>query len=307
MRRTTEGPVVPDGLPASLDADVPARRRRRILRLSTLPAALTLGNLVCGVLAISYVADATALSASGDAAGASALLARAGWLILLGMVFDGFDGSVARMVRSTSHFGSALDSLADVVSFGVAPALVAKALMDGALGIDRPRMTFLTAAFFAVCACLRLARYNAEHDAQEPHEADEPEAGVTSFSGLPTPGAAGVVAGAALVHRQVLEWWDLDVAWKLGFAYALGFGVLAGLGLLMVSRVPYVHFANRFLHGRKSVGGVALLFFALMLVLNFDTTLVLAVTFAAYAASGPLLVLPRLFRGRPAELPELFD
>jgi len=297
----TGSDVVPDELPADID-HVPeraGRRRRRILRLSTLPAALTVGNLVCGVLAIAYMGDAQALYAVGNASAASARVVAAGWMILLGMLFDGFDGRVARLVRSNPEFGGALDSLADVVTFGVAPAIIAKGLMEGALGFVEPKMTFLTAAFFAACACLRLARYNAEHE--------EPNKAVTHFSGIPTPGAAGVIAGAALIHQQALRWWEPDVEWKVALAYAIGFGVLTGLGLLMVSRVPYVHFANRWLRGRKPVGRVALIFLGLMLIANFDLPVVLAIGFTGYALSGPLAMLPRLVRGRQAELPELFD
>jgi CDP-diacylglycerol--serine O-phosphatidyltransferase len=305
--------VVPDELPADLDdladdAYPTRRRRRRILRLSTLPTALTVGNLVCGVLALSYVADASsqyALVAAGvgDTAVATAqaalLMERAGWLVMLGMLFDGLDGRVARMVHSTSEFGGALDSLADVVTFGVAPALIAKTLMQGALTSVDVRMTFLTAAFYAVCACLRLARYNAEHD-------EEPNTAVGDFSGIPTPGAAGVIAGVAMIHGQFIHLVP-DAQWKLGLSYVIGFGVLTGLGLLMVSRVPYVHFANKFLRGRKPVGRVALLFLAMMLVLNFDFALVLAIGFAAYALSGPLTFLVRVARGKRSEIPEIFD
>jgi len=303
--------VVPDELPADLSVDgddeLP-HRRRRILRLSTLPTALTVGNLVCGILAISYVADAAAQyalvgvleteSAAAAAAEAVALMERAGFLIMLGMLFDGLDGRVARMVHSTSEFGGALDSLADVVTFGVAPAVIAKTLMEGALTSVDTRMTFLTAAFFAVCACLRLARYNAEH-------AEETTA-VTHFSGIPTPGAAGVIAGVAMIHGRFLHLVP-DGQWKIGLSYVIGFGVLTGLGVLMVSRVPYVHVANRFLRGRKPVSRVALLLLAAMLVLAGDLKLVLALGFTGYAASGPISFLGRVMRGRRSEIPELFD
>ena len=292
--------VVPDELPADIEASQPPpASKRRILRLSTLPAALTIGNMVCGLLAIAYVADSYRLMASDQAAQASLRIEWAGWLILLGMVFDGFDGRVARMVRSNPDFGGALDSLADLVTFGVAPAMVAKAIMEGPLGFAEPKMTFLTAAFFAVCACLRLARYNAEHE--------EPGKAVTHFSGIPTPGAAGVVAGAAMVHGTILGWLDPQVEWKVALAYILGFGMLTCLGLLMVSRVPYVHFANRYLRGRKPVGRLALLFLAMMLALNFNLAMVLAVGFTGYALLGPLAMLPRLLFGKREEITELFD
>jgi CDP-diacylglycerol--serine O-phosphatidyltransferase len=294
--------VVPDELPADIDDprdERPDSRKRRILRLSTLPAALTLGNMVCGVLAIAYAGDASGFYAAGDAAAAAGRIEAAGWLILLGMVFDGFDGRVARLVRSNPDFGGALDSLADVVTFGVAPALVAKAIMEGSLGFQEPKMTFLTVAFYAVCACLRLARYNAEHE--------ESTKAVTHFSGLPTPGAAGVVAGAAMVHAQILGWLEPGLEWRMVLAHVVGFGMMTGLGLLMVSRVPYLHFANRFLRGRKPVGRLALIFLVMMLALNFDLAMVFAVGFTAYALLGPVAMLPRVLFGRREEITELFD
>ncbi len=292
--------VVPDELPAHIaDADTTPPRRRRILRLSTLPTAVTLGNLVCGVLAISYLGDAQAFFAVGSTSEATARIALAGWLILAGMACDGLDGRVARVTRSTSQFGGALDSLADVVTFGVTPAVAAKVIMEGSLGFDHPRITFLTAAFYAVCACLRLARFNVEHEA--------PESAVTTFSGLPTPGAAGVIAGVALTHGMALEWWQPSLQETLFATYTVAFVVLIGLGLLMVSRVPYMHVMNKLLSGRRPIGRLALILLVVMLLMIWDLAVVVALVFFLYAASGAIGVIPRLLRGKRAEVTELFD
>jgi CDP-diacylglycerol--serine O-phosphatidyltransferase len=279
---------------------VAAPRKRRGLRLSMFPTMLTLGNLVCGILAISYVADASANFAAGEAAVATDRIVHAGWMILLGMVFDALDGRVARLTRSTTNFGGALDSLSDLVTFGVAPALIAKTVAERTLGAADARMTFVTGAFFAVCAALRLARYNAEHD--------EPDQAVQHFNGLPTPGAAGVIAGLAIVHPNLLGHLALDERGKLIAAGVLQFGVLLGLGLAMVSRVPYMHFANRFLSGRRPIGSIALLVLVMVLVLQFEFAYVASAAFLAYAVSGPILVIPRLVRGKKEEVvPELFE
>ncbi len=283
-------------------SDAP-RKRRRMLRLAAVPTAFTLGNLVCGVLAISYVADSFALAAGDGAAGLAAAgekIASAGWLLLLGMVFDALDGRVARMTRTTTEFGGALDSLADLVSFGVAPALVMKAVIQIPFASPSVRLAFLSTAFFAVCAALRLARYNAEEE-----NADD---AVSTFVGLPTPGAAGLLAGFAITHAQILSWWEPSAgALHLG-AHMLGLGVLSGLGLLMVSRVPYAHFGNRFFHGRKTVGWVAIVALLIMLFAYVDDVgLILFGGFCLYALSGPLAVLPRLFSGRRHEVTELFE
>ena len=288
---------MPQAPPAGTSA--PARKRRG-LRLSMFPTMLTLGNLVCGVLAISYVADATGLFSAGETAKAQDHLVRGGWLILLGMVFDALDGRVARLTRSTTNFGGALDSLSDLVTFGVAPALIAKTIVERTLGAPDVRMAFVTAAFFAVCAALRLARYNAEHD--------EPDQAVQHFNGLPTPGAAGVIAGLAIAHASLLARWPLEERGRMIAAGVLQFGFLLCLGLCMVSRVPYVHFANRFLSGRRPIGSIALLVLTVVLAMQFEFAHVVAAGFLAYALSGPLLVIPRLIRGKREEVvPELFE
>jgi CDP-diacylglycerol--serine O-phosphatidyltransferase len=263
------------------------------------PTMLTLGNLVCGVLAIAYVADATADYTVGATEHATSRMVSAGWLILLGMVFDALDGRVARLTRSTTNFGGALDSLSDLVTFGVAPALIVKTLCEKTLGAPNARMAFVTAAFYAVCAALRLARYNAEHE--------EPDQAVQHFNGLPTPGAAGVVAGLALAHSELMSQLALSERGRMIAAGVLQFGFLLGLGLVMVSRIPYVHFGNRYLSGRRPIGSIALLVLAVVLVLQFEFAKVLAAAFLVYALSGPVLVVPRLLRGKKDGAPELFE
>ena len=299
MRRPeppAETQVVPDTLPD--DVLVP-RRRRRMLRLSTLPTALTVGNLVCGFVAIVYMTDAHALFGTEAVERASSRLVAAGWVILLGMVFDALDGRVARLTRSTSHFGGALDSLADLVTFGVAPALVAMVLIQDAFGSAHARLALLTACFYVICAALRLARYNAEQE--------EPDTPVTDFVGLPSPGAAGVIASLAICHQGFFEWWELAAVGKWFAAHVVGFGVLAFLALLMVSRVPYAHLGNRFLRGARPVGRVGLVLFVLMLLLYLEPQTALAAGLALYALSGPVSVIPRLIRGRRNVVPDLFD
>jgi CDP-diacylglycerol--serine O-phosphatidyltransferase len=264
------------------------------------PTMLTLGNLVCGVLALAYLSDSASLHAFGRLAEAAHKVELAGAMILLGMVFDALDGRVARLTRTTTEFGGALDSIADVVSFGVAPALVAKTLIEQTLGSATPKLAFVTAAFYAVCAALRLARYNVEHD--------EPDQVVDHFVGLPTPGAAGVLAGIAICHEDLLAQFPLTDVGRAIAADLLRFGLLIGLGLLMVSRVPYVHFANRFLSGRRPIGFIALMVLLVVLALHFPWEYGLGGLFLAYALSGPIAVIPRLLRGKKEEVvPELFE
>lgn len=278
-------------------------RRRRVLPLSVLPTLFTLANLVCGVLALSYLMDVATLFGGARAQLASDRVVLAGWLILVAMVFDALDGRVARITRTTSEFGAQLDSLADLVTFGVTPALTGKVLIQGVLDIEAfGKLAFLAAAFFAVCAALRLARYNSEHE--------ETTAAVTTFAGLATPGAAGVVAAVAICHPRILSWWEGAGLGESTAAHLIAIGLLMGLGVLMVSRVPYPHFANKLLKTGNSAGRIGLLLGALVLGIHFLEEWVLIVGFGAYAFWAPLSYVPRHLwrRGRdPRAVTELFD
>ncbi|MGH7163349.1 MAG: CDP-diacylglycerol--serine O-phosphatidyltransferase [Planctomycetota bacterium] len=249
-------------------------------RVGVLPALVTIGNGYCGLLAIFKIAD-------GD-------LYEASWLILLAMVFDVLDGKIARMARFTSLFGAYLDSLSDAISFGVAPAFLAKELAKEAWGdaLGPKLLTFITAVF-ALGALLRLARYNVEHASGEGSDREGRE--VSRFNGLPTPGAAGVIASLVFLSLDERRWFDSS-----HLQHAIPF-LCPVLGCLMVSRLSYVHFGNRFLRGRRDfryLFGVVILG---LLVTKFPHE-TLAAGFVLYGFSGPVL---RLFRKEPeaAEMP----
>ncbi len=265
-------------------------RRRRLFRPQVLPTLLTLGNLFCGFLAIAYAADALAVSGRDGYLWREYQLAKisgAGWMIFLGMVFDMLDGSVARFSGGTSALGAQLDSLADVVSFGVAPAMLAKCIAEGVGNMENRQITLYFSVFFALMAALRLARYNVQHG--------DPEEASLWFQGLPTPGAAAVIAGLAVVLS------DRALRPDGAVLRALPFATMA-LGLLMVSRLPFAHVANRVLRGRKPVQYVVMALVVVMLTLAFHKELVLASAALLYALSGPAVAAARWFR-RPAPAP----
>lgn len=260
-------------------------RRRRLVRPHVLPSMLTLGNLFCGFLAIAKAADAMAAphTPGQPTPEMLALFQYAGWLIFLGMVFDALDGSVARLSGGTSAMGNVLDSLADVVTFGAAPAFLAKCIAEGAGGMQDRRMTLYFSVFFALMAALRLARYSAH--------AEDPEEAHLWFEGLPTPGAAGVVASLAVLlddrtfgpEGAVLRWLP---------------GLVLALGILMVSKLPFPHFTNRFLKGRKPMTYLVLSLLVLVLSLAWNFEAVLAGSLILYALSGPAVWAVRL-KGPP--------
>lgn len=112
------------------------------------------------------------------------------WAIILANIFDGLDGWVARLTRTTTRFGVELDSLSDLVAFGVAPSIL---IYKWAL-FDFGRVGFAIAFLFAACGALRLARFNIQ------------TGGVKSFKGLPIPGAATMVAATVLFCQEILEY-----------------------------------------------------------------------------------------------------
>jgi CDP-diacylglycerol--serine O-phosphatidyltransferase len=221
--------------------------------VSVLPNILTLANAGCGLLAISKAIDA--LASGDDPTRFASLLEMSCWLVLVAGVLDGLDGRIARMTDSFSDFGAQLDSFADAITFGVAPAMVAKVLLERH-ALVHPRVHFLAAAAFALMAVLRLARFNLESDHDEESH--------RGFRGLPSPAAAGTIVAMILMFlslgggievasgeatpvgkgvQYLPEWLRTGLADSLLPAILLA---LPAIGLLMVSRIPYRHMATYF-------------------------------------------------------------
>ncbi|MHC5024366.1 MAG: CDP-alcohol phosphatidyltransferase family protein [Planctomycetota bacterium] len=270
------------------------RRRRRLQAMSVMPTLFTLGNLVAGFAAIHYAAKPPDVSGPWNLTS----LTVAGALVFLGMLLDAVDGSVARLTRSMSDMGAQLDSLADLITFGVAPAFMMLRLVtpyvvaDEAAPIIGPeadhqfaRVLWGIAAVYVCCTALRLARFNVE----------TPTAAVEDhllFRGLPSPGAAGAVASLIILHQS---WVDQSVAMEdvsLIFARWTAFGIpFATLlcAVAMVSSIPYVHFLNRYVRGRRSFGYVVRLVVPVFLAIWwFQETLAFA--FTLYALYSPLRI-----------------
>lgn len=256
---------------------------RPIRTISVFPTLLTLGNLICGffaiVVAARIVKPTDLVSIDAQLAEDARNLMISGWLIFLAMVFDGLDGYVARLARTTSDFGAELDSLCDVVSFGVAPAfLMVKMCPRFTLGHDQT--IWIIAACYAACAALRLARFNVETSDDDEH---------LHFSGLPSPAAAAVIAGFAIMFYKLRQ--DLDPLTFKGavdtcLEYVLPFfGLL--VALLMVSRIRYPHVTNRVLRGQRSFGHVvAVVFFFVALMVYRSYAIPVAAS--AFALYGPI-------------------
>jgi CDP-diacylglycerol--serine O-phosphatidyltransferase len=244
--------------------------------VAILPTLLTLGNGVCGFLAITEVGKAFLGQGTHH-------FHWAGYFILFAMVFDALDGKVARMTRTATSFGAQMDSLCDLVTFGIAPAF----LVYGLHVLPRPnepaallpeRVVLVVCVFYAMCALLRLARFTVETTPDdESHQ---------SFSGLPSPAAAGTIASAVIPWNDMPNWPWVDWCSK-GVVYALPF-VAFVLGILMVSRIRYVHLVNQLFRGfRPFVRLVELAVAAVLIVIFHEVAIFLA--FATYMLTGPVL------------------
>ena len=197
--------------------------------------------------------------------------------IVLAALCDAIDGRVARLARTTSRFGMEYDSIADTVSFGVAPAILAYSA--GHL-IDLGRTGFVMTFLFTACAALRLARFNVA-----------PSRYKGRFEGMPSPAAAGIVASTQWFVSFLREQ-DVTVSVP-GSAVAAGVAIL---GLLMVSAIPYRSFKE--LDLRHSYGTLVFVVFAIALIVQ-EPYVTLFVIGLLYAASGPAEWIYRRVAKRP--------
>lgn len=277
----------------------PRSHERRLRAIAVLPTLATLGNLICGLGAV-YMCLLSYGAAGSDLATTTlnslrlekwfpTYAAIGCYLVVLASLFDGIDGRLARLTRKTSEFGAQLDSLADVVSFGLAPALLA-------ITVARPfvpiaslseaqrlwwRAEWAMFAMYVCCAAMRLARFNVENE--------EDEAAHASFKGMPSPGAAAAMIGLVILHEDVIR--ASGVVWaSQALGAALPF-VAMGLGLLMVSRVRYVHVVNLLLRGRRPFWQVVCMLIALLVGSVVKPQLTMALVAAGYAVSGPAVWL----------------
>lgn len=268
-------------------SDAQGRRRRRLKTIQVLPTLITACNLLAGVLALSYLIDASGIA---DVVAQERLMLKAAWLIFVGMFCDALDGRIARLTRTSSPFGAQLDSLADVVTFGVAPALLAKSVLALAFPALASKFLFSLCLVYVTGAALRLARYNVESARVE---SDDVAHVTRIFRGLPSPAAAGVIAACVLLHgEQGLRWSES------GWLSAGLVGLTPVLGLLMISRMPYSHLLNRYFDGSQPLLRVLVLIATAFLgIAYFEWTV--AGLFVLYAASGPVLTLLERLSGWP--------
>ena len=253
-------------------------RRRRGIYL--IPSMLTVGNLLCGYYAVLAVilGDASRLDHAARAIG-------------IAFLFDSMDGFTARLMGSNSDFGKNLDSLADMVSFGIAPAALAYAWgireipRDSSGAVHLWQFAWVMCLFFSICCAWRLARFNVQGMAAG--------TGMKYFIGMPTPAAAGVVAATVHFFQDPLLNWH----WSVIF-----FVVVGALALLMTSTVRYPSFKN-INWGRRQSSLAVVVFAVLASVIFIYSEQALIVLAGVYAVSGITLHIVRLMRLRHSSSP----
>jgi CDP-diacylglycerol--serine O-phosphatidyltransferase len=249
-----------------------------VRKIAIIPTLLTLGNAVCGFAAVVLASKITP-----DQPDTLRFFAFSGWLILGAMIFDSLDGYVARLSKTASDFGGQLDSLCDAISFGVAPAfLLLKMGQDWTMPMARQALTVIAVLYMA-CAILRLARFNVENSPDP--------AAHKRFKGLPSPAAAGCLAGLAILLGETSFTWvaiDAERVHSLVKLWAPAGALI--VALLMVSRVPFPHLTNHILRGRKHLGHlVQILLIVCLLVITAEFAF--AILFWGYALVMPVRYL----------------
>jgi CDP-diacylglycerol---serine O-phosphatidyltransferase len=256
------------------------KRMRRLKTLPVLPTMLTAGNLACGITAI--------LCAAHNMLEVGAIM------VFVAMVCDMFDGKVARMTKTDGPFGAELDSLSDVVSFGVAPAILMHRLVLGEPGVfdHGQRLLWFLTVLYPIMAAIRLARYNVEHsDEATPY-----------FRGLPSPGAAAMVCAWIILH----PYQTLVPSPTIGDAYKYtGLETLDAFrwivivitlvaALLMVSTVRFPHVGNT-LFGRMGFRTLIVLILLVSLLVWIPHWF-LAVATSGYVLLGLGMAVPDMWR-----------
>lgn len=279
-----------------VDPNSPDRRPRKAAY--ALPTLFTAGNIFLGYLSILRSFDG-AIMASNGGAGAPEHFTVAAQAIGAAVFLDGLDGRIARMTNTTSDFGREMDSLADVISFGMAPAVLAFAwgvrFIDPTIAPNILKQIFNTGYFvaflFLLCGACRLARFNIQKN-PVPKNPGRPDR--KYFVGLPIPAAAAMVGAVVYAtDGEPVRWWPLSVLWL---------GLLALLGFLQVSTWRYYSFKGISLSKAYSPLIIILVGAFIYGIWNYSQPLLLAMS-TAYVASGIIIRVGGILRKRLRHAP----
>jgi len=257
------------------------------LKIYFLPNLLTAGNLFCGFVALTKIVEADISNGNFQA------IRVALGFILLACIFDLFDGRVARMGGVESPFGREFDSLADLISFGAAPAFLVHRIVLRDVFVGHPQFGWFIASIYLICGAFRLARFNCL-------AAQVEGGGAKDFLGFPIPSAAGLVSSLTLLIIQLREEDKSLGNWKYLLAVVLVF-----LSAMMVSTVRYPSFKSLGLRSTSTFTKaiIAALFIGSLLVLGeLILYYVLPAFFTLYLVYG--FIRPRISRRMRREIEE---
>jgi CDP-diacylglycerol---serine O-phosphatidyltransferase len=243
-------------------------------RIYLLPNLMTAGNLFCGFAAVLNILDAVITQHAGGSPAEN--IHTAIWFILGACIFDLLDGRLARLGGSESAFGREFDSLADIVSFGLAPALLVFQIVLR----DFDRYGWLIAFVYLACGALRLARFNCLA-AQNP-------GGTKDFEGFPIPAAAGLIASLTLFMLSLDAGQKAIGPWKFALPPLMLF-----LSFMMFSRVSYPSFKAVNWRTRRSIPKfIAIIVVLIFTAMNYEwMPAMLFITYLLYGFIRPLLSL----------------
>ena len=270
------------------DREELARRTRRGAYL--LPSLFTIGNMLLGFYAVVLGLRSAGLVGDGQPVPTEPLFGRAALCVFMAGLLDGLDGRLARMTGTESEFGREYDSLADVVTFGMAPALLTYLWGIKNLGRD----AWVLPAFYLVCMATRLARFNV----QTVKVIDS-----RHFAGLPAPAAAATLCSLLFVAPGAVPYWVLDPAlyaqWRTWMQFVVA-GALALVGVLMVSTFRYPSFKKIDLRKRWSYRAAVPLAAALLVIVYLPRAIFLVISIL-YTLSAPSAALVRRLRPQTAD------
>ena len=244
-------------------------------KIYMLPNLMTAGNLVCGFLAIMTIINAISKGGIDNLAESRHLFERAIWLILAGCLFDVLDGRLARLGGQESPFGKEFDSIADIVSFGVAPALLVQSVIMNEFAGSFPIMV---ASIYLVCGGMRLARFNCI--------ATYGEETSGHFKGFPIPAAAGLISALTLFVLWVSET-EKDLS-RLKIIFLI---LMLFLSYLMLSSIRYPSFKKVSWSTQRPLSWLVAAFILLMLTIYYHEWLpaLLLVLYAVYGLIRPFI------------------
>jgi CDP-diacylglycerol---serine O-phosphatidyltransferase len=261
------------------------------LKIYFLPNLMTAGNLFCGFVALTKIVEADI-----SAPDFTSVIRHALFFILLACIFDLLDGRVARMGGSESPFGREFDSLADMISFGVAPAFLVHRIVLRDVFVHYSEVGWFIASIYVICGALRLARFNCL--------AAMPGAGGSKdFMGFPIPAAAGLVASLTLLLVRLDDRGFAKGNWR----YLLPV-IIIFLSIMMISEVKYPSFKKLDLRATRPFMKmvIAILFIGLLVILRgIILPFILPAIFTAYLIYG--FIRPRISRQMRREIEDEDD